>query len=91
MTPLRICGEGAAITAHTCPKCGAVLNAQAIVVDFMQPATWAFWGEQGSRWKRCHDMRELADGRMVRYQHFIVTVNRRKVDRLAWIVGESEQ
>lgn len=88
MTPLNIRGAGTAVTAHVCPKCGASINTQALVSDFMIPDGWLFWGVAGSRWKRCHDMHELHDGRLVRYQHFVVMVNGRRVDRLAWIVGD---
>ena len=88
--PLRMRGDGTPITAPVCPHCGATITAQAIVPAFMDRPAWEFWGKLGERWRRCHEMATLPDGRMVRYVHFRVIANRRKVDRLAWIAGEQE-
>lgn len=81
----KVTGSGAAISARTCPECGATITAQAIVDGFGQPAGWEFYGTEGNRWRKCSGQRDGYE-----WIHFIVASNGRKTHRLAWIRPKGE-
>lgn len=78
--PIEVNTQGAAISAQTCPECGARISSQAIVDAWMEQPAWSFWGMKGERWAKCEGSR----GRY-KYRHFAVAVNGRLVHRIAWI------
>ena len=80
MKKLKISGQSAKASSPTCPTCGAILHAQAIVTAFNEPAEWTgFYGEVGRRWVRCRGKAQKAS-----YTHFVVEANGRMTHRLAW-------
>ena len=83
---LKISGQPAKVSSPTCPTCGAILHAQAIVAAFNEPAEWTGFygepqkeGEDPTRWVRCRGKAQKAS-----YTHFVVEASGRMTHRLAW-------
>jgi hypothetical protein len=67
-----------------CPLCGATIQTQATVNEFLAPQGWTFYGRAGERWIKCR-----GETGAVPFVHFITLVNGRQDNRLAWIKPEA--
>lgn len=73
-------GEGAGIYSPHCPKCQQMIQAQAVVKEFMKPDNWLFYGDKGKRVATCSG--ELLGFKFI---HFAVQLPKGISHRLAWV------
>lgn len=78
--PQEIKTDVSALAVPTCPNCGASIDLQAAVEKFGEPRGWNFYGYEGERWLKCQGQSGIHS-----YRHFIVLINGRQYQRLAWI------